>query len=136
MSTRAPAAVLIEKIGFRSPEIVAPFVACFEISCGTLLVLGLLTRLATIPLIVVMLTAIAVTKIPLASDQGFWKMAHEARTDWAMLLGLIFLLIVGAGGASVDALWSNSGQGERRALSSHTSTFARSLSNVDIDVPD
>ena len=28
---------------------------------------------------------------------GFWSMAHEARTDWAMLLGSIFLLIVGGG---------------------------------------
>ena len=30
-------------------------------------------------------------------------MAHEARTDWSMLLGALFLLIVGAGVWSVDA---------------------------------
>jgi uncharacterized membrane protein YphA (DoxX/SURF4 family) len=30
-------------------------------------------------------------------------MAHEARTDFAMLLGSIFLLIVGAGAWSLDA---------------------------------
>jgi len=95
-----------EKIGFRAPEIVAPLVACFEIACGLLLVLGLLTRLAAIPLIIIMLTAIAATKVPLLLDQGFWKMAHESRTDWAMLLCLIFLLIVGAGSASIDAAWS------------------------------
>ena len=53
-----------------------------------------------------MLTAIYTTKIPILMEQGFWKMAHEARTDWAMLLGAIFLLIVGAGQLSVDALWS------------------------------
>jgi hypothetical protein len=29
--------------------------------------------------------------------QGFWYMAHESRTDWSMLLGALFLLIVGAG---------------------------------------
>ena len=37
---------------------------------------------------------------------GFWKMAHEARTDWSMLLGSLFLLIVGAGLWSLDAWWT------------------------------
>jgi putative oxidoreductase len=92
-----------EKIGFESPEFVAQFVACFEITCGVLVLLGALTRLAVIPLIVVMLTAIYMTKVPILENQGFWKMAHEARTDWSMLLGSLFLLIVGAGPWSVDA---------------------------------
>jgi putative oxidoreductase len=94
------------KIGIPSPEIVAPFVGCFEIVCGSLVLLGLLTRLAVIPLIVIMLTAIATTKVPILMNEGFWKMAHEARTDWSMLLGLTFLLILGAGPWSVDALLS------------------------------
>jgi putative oxidoreductase len=92
-----------EKIGFSAPEFVAQFVACFEITCGILILLGLLTRLAAIPLIVIMLTAIATTKIPILMNEGFWKMAHEARTDWSMLLGSLFLLIVGAGPWSLDA---------------------------------
>ena len=92
-----------EKIGFSSPEFTAQFVACFEIACGSLMLLGLLTRLAAIPLIVIMLVAIVSTKIPILQEQGFWKMAHEARTDWSMLLGSIFLLIVGAGPWSCDA---------------------------------
>jgi uncharacterized membrane protein YphA (DoxX/SURF4 family) len=92
-----------EKIGFPSPEIVAPFVGCFEIGCGALVLLGLFTRFAVVPLIVIMLTAIATTKIPILLEQGFWKMAHEARTDWSMLLGSVFLLIVGAGRLSLDA---------------------------------
>jgi uncharacterized membrane protein YphA (DoxX/SURF4 family) len=96
------------KIGFPSPELVAPFVGSFEIACGTLLLLGLLTRLAAIPLIVVMLTAIATTKLPILMNDGFWKMAHEARTDWSMLLGLIYIFIVGAGRWSLDALLSRS----------------------------
>ena len=91
------------KIGFESPELVAQLVACFEIACGSLVLLGLATRLAVVPLIIIMLTAIATTKIPILQEQGFWKMAHEARTDWSMLLGSIFLLIVGAGRLSVDA---------------------------------
>jgi uncharacterized membrane protein YphA (DoxX/SURF4 family) len=55
-----------------------------------------------------MLTAIATTKIPILQQSGFWKMAHEARTDWAMLLGSFFLLIVGAGRWSLDARCFNS----------------------------
>lgn len=92
-----------EKIGFPSPEIVAPFVGCFEITCGALVLFGLLTRLAVVPLIVIMLTAIATTKIPILLNEGVWKMAHEGRTDWSMLLGSLFLLIVGGGQWSLDA---------------------------------
>lgn len=93
------------KIGIPSPDVVAPVVGCFEIACGVLLLLGLFTRFSAIPLITIMLTAIATTKIPILLDQGFWKMAHEARTDWSMLLGSIFLLIVGAGQWSLDSSW-------------------------------
>jgi uncharacterized membrane protein YphA (DoxX/SURF4 family) len=89
-------------IGFQSPEFVAAFVACFEIACGTLVLLGLATRFTVVPLIIIMLTAIAITKIPIFLKDGFWKMAHEGRTDWSMLLGSIFLLIAGAGPLSLD----------------------------------
>ncbi len=91
------------KIGFPSPEIVAPFVGSFEIACGVLVLFGVFTRFAAIPLIIVMITAIVTTKVPILMDAGFWKAAHEARTDWSMLLGALFLLIVGAGRWSVDA---------------------------------
>jgi putative oxidoreductase len=60
--------------------------------------------LAAVPLITIMLVAISTTKVPILQEQGFWKMAHEARTDWSMLLGSIFLLITGAGPLSGDAL--------------------------------
>lgn len=95
------------KIGIPAPEVVAPIVGGFEIACGTLVLLGLFTRLAVLPLIVIMLTAIATTKLPILMNDGFWKMAHEARTDWSMLLGSMFLLIVGAGPWSIDALRSH-----------------------------
>lgn len=98
-----------EKIGFSSPEAMAQFVACFEIACGVLVLLGFLTRLAAIPLIVIMLTAIVTTKIPILMESGFWKMAHDSRTDWSMLLGSVFLLVVGAGPWSVDARIAGSG---------------------------
>ena len=91
------------KIGIPWPTLSAPFVGFWEITCGLLLVLGLLTRLAAVPLIIDMLVAIATTKVPMLLRTGFWSMAHEARTDFAMLCGTIFLLLVGAGPWSLDA---------------------------------
>lgn len=91
------------KIGIPAPEVMAPFVGVCEIVCGAFILIGLLTRLATIPLIIDMLVAISTTKIPILLQSGFWAMAHEARVDYAMLLGSIFLLITGAGTWSIDA---------------------------------
>lgn len=93
------------KIGIPSPEILAPFVGAFEVGCGSLILLGLLTRVASLPLIVIMLVAILTTKVPILLKSGFWAMAHESRTDWSMLLGAIFLLIIGGGAWSLDAIW-------------------------------
>jgi putative oxidoreductase len=91
------------KIGIPSPAFTAPFVGVCEIVCGVLILIGLLTRLAAVPLIIDMLVAISTTKIPMVSKSGFWAMAHEARVDYSMLLGSIFLLTVGAGLWSMDA---------------------------------
>lgn len=91
------------KIGIPAPQVMAPFVGGCEIVFGTLILIGLLTRLAAIPLIIDMVVAISTTKIPMLFKTGFWPMAHEARVDYAMLLGLIFLLLVGAGALSLDA---------------------------------
>ncbi len=91
-----------EKIGFENAEFLACFVASFEIVCGVLILIGFLTRLATIPLLIIMATAIISTKIPVLLNEGFWFMAHAARTDFAMTMLLIFLLINGAGKWSVD----------------------------------
>lgn len=90
------------QIGIPYPELTAPFVGIVEIVCGSLLVIGLLTRLAVVPLLINISVAILTTKIPLLAQKGFWPMAHEARTDFCMLLGLVFLLIAGAGGISCD----------------------------------
>ncbi len=91
------------KIGIPFPEVMAPFVGVVEIVGGMLLLAGFLTRLAAIPLVINMLVAITTTKIPILQKSGFWAMAHEARVDYAMLLGCIFLLIAGAGTWSLDA---------------------------------
>jgi putative oxidoreductase len=90
------------KIGIPAPELLAPFVGVVEILCGTLVLVGLATRLAAVPLAVVMLVAIATTKIPMLIDKGFWTMAHESRTDFAMLLCACCLVWIGAGPISLD----------------------------------
>jgi putative oxidoreductase len=104
------------KIGIRFPEIMGPFVGGCEVVCGALLIVGFLTRLAAIVLLIDISVAIVSTKIPVLLGHGFWgfslmklprygfwSMMHEARTDFSMWLGLLFLLIVGAGRWSVDA---------------------------------
>ena len=63
-----------------------------------------------IPLMIDISVAIISTKVPILlghgfwrfslpklASYGFWSMAHEARTDFCMLLGSLFLLVVDAG---------------------------------------
>jgi len=90
-------------IGFSNPAFWAYFTATFEIICGTLVILGLAARLASIPLIIIMITAFITTKVPILVHKGVWPWAHEYRTDFAMTLLLIYILIYGAGGLSVDS---------------------------------
>jgi uncharacterized membrane protein YphA (DoxX/SURF4 family) len=105
-----------ERIGLPAPELLGPFVGATEVLCGALVLVGLLTRAAVLPLIATMIVAIVTTKLPIFLGEGFWglhlkelptyglwSMAHEARTDFAMLLGSFFLLIVGAGPFALDA---------------------------------
>jgi putative oxidoreductase len=103
------------RIGIPAPAPTAYFVGAVEIVCGALIVLGLFTRLAAIPLLIDISVAILSTKIPILLGHGYWRfhvaqlnrygpwsMFSEARTDFSMLLGLLFLLIVGAGPWSLD----------------------------------
>lgn len=91
-----------EKIGLPSPEFLGSFVGSIEIICGLLVLIGLFTRLAGIPLLVIMLVAFATTKVEILHKDGFWEMMHGSRTDWAMLLGSIFIIIKGGGKWSID----------------------------------
>lgn len=104
------------RIGLPAADLLGPLVGTFEVLCGALVLLGLLTRWAAIPLIGIMVAALVTTKIPILlghaywglslpelSRYGFWSMAHETRTDLAMLLGAAFLAWVGGGRLSLDA---------------------------------
>lgn len=90
------------KIGLPNPDFLGPFVGSFEIVCGTLVLIGLFTRFAAIPLLIITLVSIVTTKAALLNNNGFWSMLHDSRTDWAMLLGSIFLIIKGSGKWSLD----------------------------------
>jgi putative oxidoreductase len=99
------------KLGIPYPQFMAPLDGIFEILCGALIVLGLFTRLATIPLLFNISYTIFVTKLPLFMNQellsqALWTAAHDSRSDFCMFLGLLFLLIVGAGPISFDYLFS------------------------------
>ena len=104
------------KIGIPAPQFFAPFVGVVEIVCGTLLIVGLFTRWASIPLLIDILVAIATTKIPMLSKSGFWAMMHEARTDFCMFLGLLFLVISGSGALSLDERFSAGSSGHVRRI--------------------
>jgi len=93
------------RIGFPHPYFTAHFVGIFEIACGFLVLLGFWTRATAVPLLIVIVTAIATTKVPelFRASQGFWFMVSDARTDFAMLCSLLFLISAGGGAWSLDA---------------------------------
>jgi putative oxidoreductase len=90
------------QIGLPAPAFLGNLVGAFEVGCGVLILLGLLTRLASIPLLVIMLVALATTKATVYEQDGFWELLHGSRTDWSMLLGSLFLLRRGGGRWSLD----------------------------------
>jgi uncharacterized membrane protein YphA (DoxX/SURF4 family) len=104
------------KLGFPFPLETATFVGGLEIVGGTLLILGLLTRVIAVPFIVEMVVAILTTKVslylgtsplplpPAPPTVGFWAVMHETRSDYAQILTSIFLLVAGPGSLSVDAI--------------------------------
>jgi uncharacterized membrane protein YphA (DoxX/SURF4 family) len=107
------------KIGIPAPDIMGPFVGALEITCGILLLFGFLTRLAALLLFLDISVALLSTKFPIllghgywifhlpsVTRYGFWGAASEARTDFSMFFGSLFLLLAGPGPWSLDAhLW-------------------------------
>lgn len=104
-----------EGMGWPIPELLANAVGIAEVVCGVLILLGLYTRWAAAGTAAIMTVALVTTKIPIwigagigpfevreLSQYGFWSMAHAMRTDWAMLLGSIVLIVAGAGPWALD----------------------------------
>jgi putative oxidoreductase len=90
------------KLHINPPVFWANLTGTFEIICSLLIIIGFFTRLAVIPLLVIMVVAFITTKWHELLDQGFWVMAHDGRTDFAMTMLLIFLIIYGSGKWSID----------------------------------
>ena len=92
------------RIGFSHPQFTAHFVGSFEIVCGFLVLLGLWTRAASVPLLIIISTAIVTPKIPQLSrpNQGFWYMVSDGCTDFAMFCSLVFLILAGGGAWAVE----------------------------------
>jgi putative oxidoreductase len=103
------------KLGFPAAAQLASFIGVVEIVCGAALVVGLFARLAAVPLVIDMIVALVTTKVPLLfgagpepvaapPKTGFWAFAYQARLDTTMLLACAYIVAVGAGLWSIDAV--------------------------------
>jgi uncharacterized membrane protein YphA (DoxX/SURF4 family) len=114
------------KLGFPFPDVTASFVGGLEIVGGLLILLGLGTRFVAVPFLIEMVVAMLSTKIglylgtsplPLPPSPpviGLWAVLHEVRSEYAQLLTITYLLIVGPGPWSVDARWARRRTKERK----------------------
>jgi putative oxidoreductase len=87
-----------ETLGIPAPGLNAVVVGYTELIGGTLLVVGLLTRLATVPLIVSMIVAILTAKR--ADLHGIWDLVGF--DEFTYLSVLVMIAIIGPGRVSVD----------------------------------
>src|SRR3981081_1435660 len=92
--------------GIPAPHVMGPFGGAVGLICGLLVPRGPRTSLAAIPLLAVICTAIATTKIPILFKTGWWRMEDVARTDYCMLMGSIFLVLAGSACLSLDVYFS------------------------------
>lgn len=102
------------KLGFPFPEMTAHSIASIEIIGGTLLLLGLFTRITSFYFILQMIVAVLTTKValylgtsplplpPAPPKEGIWAVLHEIRSDYAQIMCSVFLMLVGPGIKSLD----------------------------------
>ncbi|HEU5457846.1 MAG TPA: DoxX family protein [Terracidiphilus sp.] len=94
------------QIGLPFAHFLGPFVAGVEVTAGAAMILGLFAGDAAVLLLCVIGMALLTTKLPILLGHGFWhfhapekgpygilQFIHEARTDLAMLFGLVAVLI-------------------------------------------
>ena len=104
------------RIGFPHPYFTVHFVGAFEIVCGALVLLGLWARASAFPLLMVIITAIATTKLPelFRTSQGCSFTVSDACIDFAMLCSPLFLISVGGDAWFLDARRGTHGAGLTR----------------------
>jgi len=87
-------------IGIPAPGIQAPFASATELVCGALLLVGLGTRLASVPLMVVMAVAIATARIEELTSAG----ALFGFVEFTYMALLLWIAVAGPGPLSLDYL--------------------------------
>jgi putative oxidoreductase len=101
-------------LGVPHPELQAPFVASVELGCGALVLAGLATRLAAIPLIGTMVVALATALRSDITDTG----ALFGLSEFLYIVLLVQLAVGGAGPLSLDrfvARWLDAKAPAKRA---------------------
>jgi len=92
-------------LGFPWPAILAPFVGVVEIVSGALVILGYFAGDLALVLLIVILTALVTTKLPILighrlgrfelphlGEYGVLSFLHEARTDLCMVFGCLAIM--------------------------------------------
>lgn len=92
-----------KELGFIHAYFWAYFTGACEIFCGILILFGLMTRLASLPFLIIMIIAFITTKLPLLSTKGIWTFFHEYKSDFCLTMLVILLIIYGGGRWSVDS---------------------------------
>lgn len=87
-------------LGIPAPQIQAPFAAGVEFVCGALLLAGLFTRLAAVPLVVVMIVAIATARREELTSLG----VLFGFIEYLYIVLLLYVAVEGPGPLSLDAL--------------------------------
>ena len=87
-------------LGIPAPQIQAPFVSGIELGCGSLVLIGLFTRVASVPLIGTMVVAILTAKMKDVADLSDFLSLSE----YLFIVLLVWLIVKGAGALSVDHL--------------------------------
>lgn len=88
------------ELGIPHPELQAPFAAGTELVCGTLVLVGLLTRVASVPLIITMTVAILTAQKENVGSVG----DLFGLIEWCYIALLFWLGVAGPGPLSLDAL--------------------------------
>jgi putative oxidoreductase len=92
-------AAMLDQRGWRPGRLWAPVISATELIGGPLLVLGLFTRLAAIPVVILLIFSI----IEHRKDGWFWNtLGMEYPIIWSA--AAIYILVHGAGPISLDAL--------------------------------
>jgi putative oxidoreductase len=113
-------------LGIPAPELQAPLVAWTEFLCGGLLLAGLATRVAALPLVIVMTVALSTAlRDRIASASDLFGLA-----EFCYVVLLVGLVVFGAGPLSLDALVRRRWRGNQRRMDSMTRSKGAAVAAV------